>query len=341
MSDEKELIQEPIEVVAEQLIEVGGTGSGLTEDEIRDLIRDETAELQPKYDEDLETEAKTVVSAINELNSKAGGGITKETDPTVPDWAKDPTKPTYNYDEIKNKPELIPASQKGTANGVATLDATGKVPQSQLPESSSGGLTEDEVRQIVEDETTDISEKADKNAEDIVSALAEAKAYTDAELAAFDFIKIVSTLPDPGLPNRIYLVPQPSRESTDFFVEYLWVNKGTEEIPVWAWEYVGTKQVEIDLTNYYTKAEVAEKYLEKKSSPVNPNTESVYVVHPTQGQMLLSTDSNGKSYYCIPKQREAGRLAVGTPSKSDEATPKSYVDDAIATAITGALQGDY
>jgi len=30
----------------------------------------------------------------------AGAGITQETDPTVPDWAKNPTKPTYTAEEV-------------------------------------------------------------------------------------------------------------------------------------------------------------------------------------------------------------------------------------------------
>ena len=38
--------------------------------------------------------------------SGAGGGITVETDPTVPDWAKADTKPTYDYSEIENTPDL-------------------------------------------------------------------------------------------------------------------------------------------------------------------------------------------------------------------------------------------
>jgi hypothetical protein len=44
-------------------------------------------------------------------------------------WAKAANKPTYNATEVG----AIPASQKGTANGVAELDSAGKVPSSQLP----------------------------------------------------------------------------------------------------------------------------------------------------------------------------------------------------------------
>lgn len=35
------------------------------------------------------------------------GGITQETDPTVPQWAKQPNKPTYTYEEITEKPTLV------------------------------------------------------------------------------------------------------------------------------------------------------------------------------------------------------------------------------------------
>jgi len=38
--------------------------------------------------------------------SGAGGGIAVETDPTVPDWAKAENKPTYDYSEIENTPDL-------------------------------------------------------------------------------------------------------------------------------------------------------------------------------------------------------------------------------------------
>ena len=57
------------------------------------------------------------------------GYITQETDPTVPSWAKQSTKPTYTATEVG----AIPATDKGAASGVAELDSGGKVPSSQLP----------------------------------------------------------------------------------------------------------------------------------------------------------------------------------------------------------------
>lgn len=52
-----------------------------------------------------------------------------ETDPTVPSWAKQSTKPTYTASEVG----AIASSLKGSNNGVAELDANGKVPSTQLP----------------------------------------------------------------------------------------------------------------------------------------------------------------------------------------------------------------
>lgn len=52
-----------------------------------------------------------------------------ETDPTVPSWAKQSSKPSYIASEVG----AISTSAKGAANGVAELDANGIVPSSQLP----------------------------------------------------------------------------------------------------------------------------------------------------------------------------------------------------------------
>jgi len=68
----------------------------------------------------LDTRVETIESA---------GYITQETDPTVPSWAKQPSKPTYTASEVG----AIPSSAKGAASGVAELDSGGKVPSSQLP----------------------------------------------------------------------------------------------------------------------------------------------------------------------------------------------------------------
>lgn len=61
------------------------------------------------------------------------GGILKETDPTVPDWAKQPRKPTYTASEVGARPDTwtpsasdVGADAAGTASGaVATHNVSG------------------------------------------------------------------------------------------------------------------------------------------------------------------------------------------------------------------------
>lgn len=87
---------------------------------------------QDKTDKGLKTKDKTIVGAINEVNDKAGQGgglteeqvkavvretaVTQETDPTVPAWAKQAKKPTYSYEEIKDKPDLFSGNYNDLSN---------------------------------------------------------------------------------------------------------------------------------------------------------------------------------------------------------------------------------
>jgi hypothetical protein len=129
---------------------------------------------QKKVDDRLETTDKTIVGAINEVNEKAsqpsGGGlteeevkeivqetaITKESDPTVPEWAKQEEKPTYTYEEITEKPDLVEdiGSSIAEETNVLTIelkDKSGKViattqvtiPTGETPDLSAYVKTED------------------------------------------------------------------------------------------------------------------------------------------------------------------------------------------------------
>lgn len=66
--------------------------------------------------------------------------------------------------------------------------------------------------------------------------------YVDNELATFDFIKVVDSLPESGLSNKIYLVPKADTQNQDLFDEYVWINN--------SWEWVTTKQIEVDLSGH-------------------------------------------------------------------------------------------
>ena len=79
------------------------------------------------------------------------------------------------------------------------------------------------------------------------------KEYVENEIATFDFIKVVTKLPETGLENRFYLVPKQGTETQNLFDEWVWVNRGTEEAPDWDWEWISTQKLEVDLTAYATK----------------------------------------------------------------------------------------
>lgn len=73
-------------------------------------------------------DAKAVGNALDELEAKIGeggsGGITEETDPTVPAWAKAATKPTYTAAEVGAMAADAPVVK--TVNGAAP-DGSGNV----------------------------------------------------------------------------------------------------------------------------------------------------------------------------------------------------------------------
>lgn len=64
---------------------------------------------------------------------------------------------------------------------------------------------------------------------------------------------IVVTLPAKGDANKIYLLPNVSSKANDIYDEYIWLEGG--------WEFLGNKQVTVDLTPYYTKVEVDDKFV--------------------------------------------------------------------------------
>lgn len=90
-------------------------------------------------------EVEKVTAQAKQL-SLGVGGITEETDPTVPDWAKQPTKPTYTADEvgalpkdtkIPSKPEDIGA-QPANTKIPSTAAEVGAIP---VPSTATVGQT--------------------------------------------------------------------------------------------------------------------------------------------------------------------------------------------------------
>ena len=84
--------------------------------------------------------------------------------------------------------------------------------------------------------------------------LALAKKYTDSKIGeVLEFkIEIVATLPADPDRHTIYLLPKDVMEPTNGYIEYLYVNN--------KWEIIG--ETTIDLSDYYTKREVDDLFVQ-------------------------------------------------------------------------------
>lgn len=92
--------------------------------------------------------------------------------------------------------------------------------------------------------------------EAVTEAVAQSKLYTDEEIEkflSFD-IQVVSTLPANPHSHVIYLVPIGMTSENNGYYEYIYVDN--------KWELLGS--TEIDLSNYYTKAEVNQLIADNK-----------------------------------------------------------------------------
>ena len=155
------------------------------------------------------------------------GIITEETDPTVPGWAKQSTKPTYTKTEIG----------LGSVDNVKQYSVNNPPP---YPVTSVNGNTGAVV--------VDVPSKTSDLTNDSNFATLE---QVEEEIATFDFIKVVDVLPETGLENRFYFVPKSDSDTQDLFDEFAWINN--------QWEYIATKRMEVDLTDYATKEELTSK----------------------------------------------------------------------------------
>ena len=79
-------------------------------------------------------------------------------------------------------------------------------------------------------------------------------------------MRFLNQLPEIGSDDTLYFIPKenPSALEKDMYDEYAWVNKGTEDVPNWDWEFLGSPKIKIDMTDYPTKEEMNSTILEKR-----------------------------------------------------------------------------
>lgn len=177
---------------------------------------------------DLDAQAEKI-----EGKQPAGNYITEETDPTVPAWAKEPTKPTYTANEIGARP----ATWTPTASEIGALPDTTKIP------ANTSDLTND-------------SGFITKTVNDLANYYLKSETYSKAELdnkisAIPKFsIEVVGSLPTTGISDTTVYLLASGNEQDNLYTEYIYVNG--------AWEYLGKQTV--DLTGYVKRTELSAYY---------------------------------------------------------------------------------
>ena len=87
------------------------------------------------------TASGVITTAQNILSFGGGGGVTAETDPTVPEWAKSPTKPAYTAEEVGALPAdtMIPTVPTKVS---AFQNDKGYITDTELDSAVDDALTE-------------------------------------------------------------------------------------------------------------------------------------------------------------------------------------------------------
>lgn len=146
---------------------------------------------------------------------------------------------------------------------------------------------------------------------------ADTKRYIDNNAASADFISVVNELPEVGEANRLYLIPKADTQGQDLFDEFLWIND--------AWEWITTKQVEVNL----------DEYMKMPAPPARNSVVTMSTDRVTHATSLVHESAPGWS---VPLRDNDGCIKTATPKANLDAATKKYVDDAIA-ALKAELQG--
>lgn len=128
-----------------------------------------------------------------------------------------------------------------------------------------------------------------------------------------DIIEFVSALPSVGKPNKIYCVPKTETKPGNIYDEYIWANN--------RWEYLGEKELKIDLTDYVKKDYIATSNRSGLITPANG---------------LLVTSSNASTYCANYNETSYKSANVNTfiGKGTLEAVKTSYVYDGLKNAAS-------
>lgn len=92
-------------------------------------------------------------------------------------------------------------------------------------------------------------------------------------------MQFLKQLPETGKEDTLYFIAKDEPTEKDIYDEWAWVNKGTDEEPIWDWEHLGSPKVVIDLTDYVKFTDYA-----------TGNKAGIIKTYPDYG---LKTNTNG------------------------------------------------
>lgn len=164
-------------------------------------------------------------------------------------------KTTTDYEPYVEPTEYTPNAD-GTVNGVTSL-----YPNITLMTDTDGVIIDCEYNKDINKFSGADVDVPTKTSELINDSNFATQDYVDEEIANFDFIKIVTELPETGLVNRTYFVPKQDPATNDLYDEYMWVDG--------KWELITTKQIEVDLTGYVKHTDINQSY-----DPTSENAQS-------------------------------------------------------------------
>lgn len=134
------------------------------------------------------------------------------------------------------------------------------------------------------------------------------------------FLASKEDLPEIGSGDTLYFVKVENPTETNYYQEYAWVNKGTEEEPNWDWEYLGGAVLNVNLTDYVKKTDIATGTTpglctiayNKWSSGLNINNQGMINISMAENNQI--DDRSSKYQPIVPANLE---YAVGSVKASE------------------------
>ena len=220
---------------------------------------------------------------MKKIGTGGGGGIAHETDPTVPSWAKQPTKPTYTAAEVGARPATwtpsasdVGADPSGTANSVVSGHNTNTA-------------AHNDIRLLIEGLTTRLNALANSD-DTTLDQMAEIVAYIKAnrtliESVTTDKVSVADIIDD--LETNVSNKPLSAAQGASLY--------GLIQ-EIWRADYASTAWVNrtlaLELANYVTESE-----LNAKGYPTYDGTRG----DPPTNALLLT---GGDKQYLVPYMDE-------------------------------------